>query len=226
MDSARANYIADFAGRATLIVLFGFLATNKTMVIVNLLRDPAGPRFLDIAVTLAGIAFAVLVLGMTIMRFAPIRRAEGLEPRISAIAGTGLAMVIVVLPRADIGPGLNIFGLILIMIGWILSACVLLWLGRAFSVMAQARRLVTSGPYAIVRHPLYLSEEIAVLGVALIHLSVAAGLIVIVHWLFQLRRMTNEETVLRATFSDYNSYAKQTPKIIPRLLPKASLEYS
>jgi protein-S-isoprenylcysteine O-methyltransferase Ste14 len=101
--------------------------------------------------------------------------------------------------------------------GWVLSACVLLWLGRAFSVMAQARRLVTAGPYAIVRHPLYLCEEIMVLGVALMHFSIAAVLIVAAHWMFQLRRMTNEEKVLGAAFPECAAYAARTPKIIPRL---------
>jgi len=32
-------------------------------------------------------------------------------------------------------------------------------------MMAEARRLVTSGPYRLVRHPLYLAEELAVVGI-------------------------------------------------------------
>ena len=116
--------------------------------------------------------------------------------------------------------------LVLILVGWISSVYVLLWLGRAFSIMAQARRLVLTGPYAIVRHPLYLCEEAAVLGIALTHLSIEAVLIVFVQWLFQLRRMTNEEKVLRAAFPEYDDYAKRTPKVIPRPFPKFSLEHA
>ena len=92
--------------------------------------------------------------------------------------------------------------------------------------MAQARRLVITGPNAIIRHTLYLCKEIAVLGIALTHLSIGALLIVVVQWLFQLRRMTNEEKVLRAVFSDYDAYAKHTPKVIPRLLPSFSLGHA
>jgi protein-S-isoprenylcysteine O-methyltransferase Ste14 len=68
-----------------------------------------------------------------------------------------------------------------------------------------------------VRHPLYLCEELTTLGVALTHFSFAAVLIVAVQWMFQLRRMTNEEKVLGAAFPEYAAYAARTPKIIPRL---------
>jgi protein-S-isoprenylcysteine O-methyltransferase Ste14 len=83
--------------------------------------------------------------------------------------------------------------------------------------MAEARRLVTKGPYAIVRHPLYICEEIAILGVLIPVISPLAVLIVLVHALLQLRRMLNEEKVLRATFSEYEDYAARTPRLIPRL---------
>jgi protein-S-isoprenylcysteine O-methyltransferase Ste14 len=65
-----------------------------------------------------------------------------------------------------------------------------------------------------------------VLGIALTHLSIEAVLIVIVQWLFQLRRMTNEEKVLRAAFPEYDAYAKRTPKVIPRLFPKFILGHA
>jgi protein-S-isoprenylcysteine O-methyltransferase Ste14 len=226
MDSARVNYIADFAGRATLVAFFGFLATNKIMLVINKFKTSEDIQILDFAVSLAGLAFVMLIVGMTIVRLKPLRQAEGLEPRLSALAGTGLSMGIAALPEADVGVGLHITALVLILLGWILSAYVLLWLGRAFSIMAQARRLVSTGPYAIVRHPLYLCEEFAVLGIALTHLSIEAALIVVVQWLFQLRRMTNEEKVLRAAFPEYDAYAKHTPKVIPRLFPKFSLGHA
>ena len=81
--------------------------------------------------------------------------------------------------------------------------------------MPQARRLVTRGPYGIVRHPLYLAEEIAVIGVTGLYVSPAALAIVAVHWFFQLRRMANEEKVLLATFRNYSVYAETTPKFFP-----------
>ena len=226
MDSARLAQHADLAGRATLIGVFGFVMTTKIAGIIAMLQSPEGPRFLDLAANLASLAFVMLVVGMTIVRLRPVRNADGIEPRISALLGTGMSLAIVLLPKAEIGMPLQIAALILIGAGWVLSTYVLLWLGRAFSIMAQARRLVTGGPYAIVRHPLYICEQIAVIGIAINHLSVEAALIVVVQWLFQLRRMTNEEKVLRAAFPEYDDYAKRTPKVIPRLPPKFRLGHA
>lgn len=217
MDASRVNKVGDFVGRTALVGIFAALAANQTLAVIALFGNSGEQGFLDLATRLASIAYIVLVVGLTIVRLKPIRNAEGFEPRLSALAGTFLSIALVMLPLADIGTGLRVTSLILIAAGWVLSACVLLWLGRAFSVMAQARRLVTTGPYTIVRHPLYLCEEIMVLGVALTHLSVAAVFIVAVQWMFQLRRMTNEEKVLGAAFPECAAYAARTPKIIPRL---------
>ncbi len=217
MDALRVSKVGDFVGRIALVGIFAALATNRTLAVIALFGGSGEPRFLDLAIRLASIAYVVLVVGLTIARLKPIQQAEGFEPRLSALAGTFLSIALVALPLADIGTGLRVTALIMIAAGWILSACVLLWLGRAFSIMAQARRLVTTGPYAIVRHPLYLCEEITVLGAALMHLSIAAVLIVATQWMFQLRRMTNEEKVLGAAFPECAAYTARTPKIIPRL---------
>src|SRR5262245_44582611 len=226
MDSVRLTQHADLAGRAMLIAVFGFVMTTKIDGIYRMLQNPEGPRFLDLAANLASRAFVMLVVGMTIVRLRPLRSADGIEPRISALLGTGMSLGLVLLPRVEIGVPLQIAALVLIGTGWILSTYVLLWLGRSFSIMAQARRLVTSGPYAIVRHPLYICEQVAVIGIALNHFSVEAALIVVVQWLFQLRRMTNEEKILRAAFPEYEAYAKETPKVIPRLFPKYRLGHA
>jgi protein-S-isoprenylcysteine O-methyltransferase Ste14 len=209
--------IADFAGRIALVVFFGALATSQTVAVVALFGQAGETRLLDLAIPVASIAYVMLLVGLTIVRLEPIRGATGFEPRFSALAGTFLSVALVALPQANIGTGLRVTSLVLIMAGLVMSIFALFWLGRAFSVMAQARRLVVTGPYAIVRHPLYLCEEITVLGIALAHLSVAAVLIVLVQWMFQLRRMANEEKVLAATFPEYAAYAAKTPKVIPRV---------
>lgn len=226
MNSVRIAQHVDLAGRGALIGIFGFVMTIKIAAVIALLQKPESPKFLDLAANLASVAFICLIVAVTLIRLKPIGNAEGIEPRISALVGTGLSLAIPVLPRAEIDVPLQVTALILIIVGWILSTYVLLWLGRSFSIMAQARNLVTTGPYAIIRHPLYLCEEIAVIGIALNYLSIEAALIVLAQWLFQLRRMTNEEKVLRASFPEYSSYAERTPKVIPRLFPKFRLGHA
>ena len=44
---------------------------------------------------------------------------------------------------------------------------VIFHLGRSFSIVPQARTLVRTGPYKFVRNPLYLAEEVALLGTLL-----------------------------------------------------------
>jgi protein-S-isoprenylcysteine O-methyltransferase Ste14 len=218
MQIYRMKELGDFAGRFSLVVIFAAMATYQVMALIALIRDSGELDFLDLAIRIATIAYVVLVVGLTIIRFKPMRSAEGFEPRFSALAGTFLSVALVALPEPDIGTALRVISLVLIAAGWLLSACVLFWLGRSFSVMAQARQLVTTGPYAVVRHPLYLCEEITVLGIALAHLSIAAVMIVAVQWMFQLRRMSNEEKVLGASpFPECAAYFARTPKIIPSL---------
>jgi protein-S-isoprenylcysteine O-methyltransferase Ste14 len=91
----------------------------------------------------------------------------------------------------------------------------MLFLGRSFSVMAQARKLVTAGPYSLVRHPLYLGEGMAILGMMLQYLSPLAVAIVGMQFAFQLQRMQNEERVLTSQFPEYRDYMARTACIIP-----------
>jgi hypothetical protein len=78
-----------------------------------------------------------------------------------------------------------------------------------------ALRLVTEGPYRVVRHPLYVCEGIATVGVMLQVISPLAVLIVIGAWMVQYRRMINEEKILSAAFPEYRAYAARTPLVIP-----------
>jgi protein-S-isoprenylcysteine O-methyltransferase Ste14 len=101
------------------------------------------------------------------------------------------------------------------MLGSVGAVLSLSQLGRSFSVMAETRQLVTSGPYRFVRHPLYLTEGIAVIGLFVQFASVWTALLVVVQIAFQLRRMHNEETLLIASFPEYAAYSKNTARLIP-----------
>jgi hypothetical protein len=79
----------------------------------------------------------------------------------------------------------------------------------------QARKLVVGGPYRLVRHPLYVAEEIALIGFLMQYAWYAAVAFLILHMGFQIRRMMYEESLLRAVFPDYDAYARRTARLIP-----------
>jgi protein-S-isoprenylcysteine O-methyltransferase Ste14 len=83
--------------------------------------------------------------------------------------------------------------------------------------MAEARRLVTTGPYRFVRHPLYLFETIASLGILLQFISAYTVLVFVGYMLIQLQRMKNEEAILEKAFPEYKEYRAKTARIIPAI---------
>jgi protein-S-isoprenylcysteine O-methyltransferase Ste14 len=159
--------------------------------------------------------FFVLAALLALIRMRPLGKAPRLQPRLSALAGSFLLLSVVLFPRHDLSIGLNLLSAGLILLGHLLAVYALASLGRSFSIMAEARRLVIDGPYALVRHPLYVAEEIAVIGLFLQHASFWTALLVVAHFAFQLQRMRNEEQILRETFPAYAAYAARTQRLIP-----------
>jgi protein-S-isoprenylcysteine O-methyltransferase Ste14 len=66
-----------------------------------------------------------------------------------------------------------------------------------------------------VRHPLYLAEEIALIGLFVQFASLWTALLLAVQIGFQLRRMHNEELVLSVRFPEYVAYRQTTARLIP-----------
>jgi protein-S-isoprenylcysteine O-methyltransferase Ste14 len=159
--------------------------------------------------------FFVLAALLVLIRLRPLSKAPGLQPRLSALAGSFLLLGVALFPRHDLSIGLNLLSAGLIFLGHALAVVALAWLGRSFSIMAEARRLVTDGPYAMVRHPLYAAEVIGAIGLFLQYASPWTALLMMISLGFQIQRMRNEERVLGATFPEYAAYAARTRRLIP-----------
>jgi protein-S-isoprenylcysteine O-methyltransferase Ste14 len=209
---------SDWAARAAIVVVFSALAFLGVAGIPRLLPLNSVHKLVMVAANMANILFLSLVASTALTRLVPIRKSRGIEPRISALVGTFLSIALVFLPKADLGPVLSITSTVMIVTGASLSFVVLRWLGKSFSILAEARRLVTQGPYAVVRHPLYICEGIAMLGVMLQVISPLAVLIMIIVAIVQYRRMLNEEGILSSAFPEYPSYAARVPRVIPAQL--------
>lgn len=210
----------DLLAAVPLIIWYGFSATAQ---LVSLHKDFtalnfAQPQFalvMDILSRLATMLFAIVVVGLLFARRPASATASGLGPRVAGVLGTYLSVGILLLPAAHIAPWLRGIGTALILGGMAVAFYSLIWLGRSVSLVAEARKLVTGGPYAVVRHPLYLGEEIAILGVVLQYLSFWALLILALQVFCQLYRMSCEELVLGNTFPDYGAYKSRTFRLVP-----------
>jgi protein-S-isoprenylcysteine O-methyltransferase Ste14 len=161
------------------------------------------------------VVFYTIICCIMLLRPEPVSRAKGFGPALLALAGTYGAWLIPLLPRGPELPALAAASATILIFSEVLIVYTLLSLGRSFSLIPQARKLVTSGPYAIVRHPLYLVEEAAIAGVLLQYAWFAALPFLVLHVTVQIRRMQLEEEVLQKVFPEYATYAQQTPRLIP-----------
>ena len=171
--------------------------------------------FADVVSRSSTILFLGLLSMLFIIRLSPIKKAKGLQPRVLAIAGTFSMALVTFFPRANLSLTTTVIASLLSLVGTGLSLFALVHLGRSFSVMAEARRLVTSGPYRFMRHPLYVFEAVASLGILFQFFSFYTVLIYLGHCLLQLQRMKNEEAVLEGVFPEYQSYKLKTARAIP-----------
>lgn len=180
--------------------------------------DPALPGaiyVLNIAMRLAMMAYLVILAATVVVRTPPIGKARGAEPRVSALFGSFLVTAVVLFPRRSLSPAEACVSTLLVLVGDSIAAVVLIQLRASFSIMAEARQLTTSGMYRVVRHPLYLAEEVVTIGCVMQFLSVWTAMLVVVQIACQIRRMRNEEIVLTDVFPEYSACLRRTPRIIP-----------
>ena len=215
----------DRLGRIAMLLLFGLFLGLKLAGLAAAGRDDGLMWALHAAEDLLGLAFLALVLVMT-MRRAPATRGPGsIEARVTAVAGTFALMGLVALPAGSAPVAAQLAGVALMALGLAGSIHALWHLGRAFSIAPTARQLVTSGPYGIVRHPLYLTEAITAAGLVITHWSWPAVALGAAQMALQYRRIGHEEAVLAAGFPHgWSAYAARVPQLVPgwRRPPRAA----
>lgn len=114
-------------------------------------------------------------------------------------------------------------GAVLTLVGLLFTVWARVYLGRnwsgMFATIKADHELITGGPYALVRHPIYSGLMLAFLGTALAMgqwrgaLAAALALIAIIH------RIIVEEGFMREQFgAAYDSYAKRVRALVPGLI--------
>jgi protein-S-isoprenylcysteine O-methyltransferase Ste14 len=115
---------------------------------------------------------------------------------------------------------LIIFAYLLIIFGFFLSLKALKSLGNNWTGMFHYRiikkqKLITTGPYKSLRHPIYTSLLFEIIGFELLNLSVFSILICLVVFFVINYHINNEEKLLLLKFPEYPNYRRHTYKLIP-----------
>jgi len=146
-------------------------------------------------------------------------RAGGLRLLVIAeVVGLALAPI-----RQFLLPGrwtLLVVGLTIAWIGIVVRFFAKRTLGRFFVaalIVQDGHRVVTSGPYAVVRHPGYAGMVLVLLGLAVASANTATMLfLVAIPLVVVLRAIPSEEAMLEAALgSEYARYRSGTARLIP-----------
>ena len=161
---------------------------------------------------------------------------RGLGPRVAAYGATFIVPVFLAYAASRapswltpvtqtfpaIARGAVPVGAVLIFAGASLSAWGLWYLRYSISLEPAARGLVTRGPYAIARHPLYLAYLLSYAGLAIQHPTVQILVLMVAWFAMTWARIRYEEGVLMAVFPEYALYRTRVGALGPILRRSAS----
>lgn len=215
------SYWLDLLGRVLPALFFGvILAVVAVQVWALLERIGTGRATLTdwLAVvhrllSLGYFALAVVLFTVRLRARQPERRPLRVA---GALVGTFAVMAAPLLPAYPRPAALVLTGDVLLIAGLAWSLYGLAYLRRSFSILPEARRLVTGGPYRVGRHPLYLGEGVASLGVVLPVAGWAHGILIALFLVAQAFRIRWEEEALESSFgAEYRAYRRRTPLLLP-----------
>ncbi len=212
----RATKTYDVLIAAPLIVFYAFsLAGLRPLFEAALRLRPAWVSALQLLSYTSFALYLALTILLIFLRRVPVGRSRTAWPRALGILGSILLFALPLLPAVSLSPALVGLSALLTAGGTIAELLILAWLGRSFSLLPEARKLVTTGPYRYIRHPLYLAGLATALGAMLPFRQPWAFLIVLAGLACQLLRMRCEEQVLMRAFPEYADYAARTGRLIP-----------
>ena len=132
-----------------------------------------------------------------------------------------------VLPSADhyaVPSWLRSTAMVVFWSGVVLAVVAGGFLGRALTatpVPTSRATLRTSGPYRLVRHPIYTGVVLIVISMSVRSGSVFGLVLGAVTIGFFHSKAAWEEHRLRQRFPEYTRYASETPRFLPRITPRS-----
>jgi protein-S-isoprenylcysteine O-methyltransferase Ste14 len=171
--------------------------------------------FLQLLALAGSFVLIFVLMYLLVVRRTPERRMQGVWPRLVAVGGTFLGNAILLLEPVRLSLLLQITADLLIISGAAGSLIAVSWLGRSFALMPEARQLVTNGPYALIRHPLYAAEMIGIAGLMLQFKQPWAVILGGLVFALQYWRTVFEERVLQEAYPKYGLYRARTWRFVP-----------
>lgn len=220
LGALKQTKLYDLAAATPMIAWTCFCAARQVPWLVHdFAASDFGSAGLLFYARMASRSASVLFLGFLLVLFAirktPRHKAPGVVPRVAAVGGTYLGVALMLLPMPPLGWAPLFVSALLVLGGTVFALYAIASLGRSLSVMAEARALVTSGPYRLIRHPLYLGEAVMLVGIAIQYVSWMALALLAVQLACQVQRMKYEEGVLEQAFPEYGAYRARTARLIP-----------
>lgn len=206
-------------GVAVPIAYCTLLLYTKIAALLDLLRLHENNNlrsFLEIGHMLLSIAFVALLGVLFVTRKKVIGPQSTFVGAIVAVLGSMFPFFLALGETTQLSDGLLFVSFAILIVGEVLMVWSLASLGRCFGVFPVARGLVTHGPYARIRHPLYTAEAIVTFGFLLTCLSPLTVAIFVGGMALQAWRTINEERALLYMFPEYAAYRERTGRFLPR----------
>lgn len=189
------------------------------------------PSALNLSIDAAWLSVGV-VWAFAATSLKPVARIEPQRSRIGHLITISIALTLLFSPALHWGPLASRIvpaspysataGLALTIAGAAFATWARFYLGGNWSAtvtVKQDHTLIRTGPYALVRHPIYLGLLIAMLGTAIAFGHVAGLFAVAIAFAAWLAKARVEECLLLLQFGDdYKRYQRQVKTMIPFVL--------
>ncbi len=209
-------------GRVVSVPIFAFLMILHTSFVWRDLRDLlpiSTPKAVGCVNHVLLVCFYALIVALYLLRDSAISTNRSIVTKFIAVFTVYIPLILPFIGRSgSINSKDIIIANLTILCGMVLSLYSLWALGRSFSIVPQARKLVQTGPYRWIRHPLYLGELMSAFGVVLIHITIPKMIVFGVLVAHQFYRAVQEEKLLSSVFAEYEDYRSRTTRLIPGIL--------
>lgn len=129
-----------------------------------------------------------------------------------------ITVILIIAPPIQFNGLVHLMGILMLTAGVVFLVYSLICLGKNISPMPTPRKshkLVTSGMYSIVRHPMYAGLLMTCMGLSALSLSETRLALSLLLWAVLEVKVKFEEEALCSRYPEYDEYKQRVKKFIP-----------